>query len=149
MELTSKETCELLKSYTNISENILKGFRQYMPGAVFHYVFQADADYISVIGTHSDKPYLFCMLKKSEDNTDFDFWRVPIVCWRFSGYDPELDYDCIVAPGTKGSKTYRPVGMRDSFLYCSEEAIEMWESRFAHLHVKPIDLCVYEYEKPK
>ena len=49
MELTSKETCELLKSYTNISENILKGFRQYMPGAVFHYVFQADADYISLI----------------------------------------------------------------------------------------------------
>lgn len=149
MKLTSKETCELLNSYTNISEKILKGFRQYMPGAVFHYVFQADADYISVIGTHSDKPYLFCMLKKSDDNTDFDFWSVPIVCERFNYFFPEPDYNCIIAPNTKGGESYRPIGMRDSFLYCSEEAIEIWESRFAHLHVKPIDLCVYEYEKPK
>ena len=149
MKLTNKETCELLNQHTNISEKILKGFRQYMPGAVFHYVFQADADYISVIGTHSDKPYLFCMLKKNEDNTDFDFWKVPIICWRFSGYDNELDYDCVVAPDTKGSKTYRPVGMRDSFLYCSEEAIEIWEARFELIHVKPLDFSVYKYEMPK
>ena len=142
MKLTNKEACESLNQRTNISEKILKGFRQYMPGAVFNTVFQADSDYISVIGSHSDKPYIFCMLKKSNDDTDIDFWSVPILCFQ--------DKDTFVfVPAKKLCDLCSPVELKDSSPFCEADALRIWEARFELLHVKPLDFSVYKYEMPK